>query len=116
MRSVGRICESAEVPVIYLRTYGQIAYLRQWAGEHTVMQSKVREVCEDLRIHRPFPTLLALVNSYDFANMDNIEHGHIPWAVILIKCLQNWKESHEGQSPKTMEEKNQFKETIKAMS
>jgi len=80
------------------------------------MQSKVKEIQEDLRIYKPFPALLDLANSYNFESMEKIEHGHIPWVIILIRTLEQWKANHGGNQPKTMAEKAEFKDCIKAIS
>jgi hypothetical protein len=29
--------------------------------------------------------------SLDFDNMDTTDHGHIPYVIILIRAMQDWK-------------------------
>jgi amyloid beta precursor protein binding protein 1 len=45
----------------------------------------------DLRVHAPFPALLAFAESFDYEKMDSMEHGHIPAVIILVKALEAWK-------------------------
>lgn len=49
------------------------------------------ETAPSLRIDKPFPALLAHAFSLNFEAMDPTDHGHIPYVVILVKCLQEWK-------------------------
>jgi amyloid beta precursor protein binding protein 1 len=43
-------------------------------------------------------------------------HSHIPYNIILIQALQAWKDSHDGQPPKTIAEKKEFKARVEALS
>jgi NEDD8-activating enzyme E1 regulatory subunit len=47
--------------------------------------------------------------------MDVTDHGHIPYVYILIQVLDKWKKSHDGNPPKTMAEKKEFKANILSM-
>lgn len=70
--------------------------------------------------------------SLDFATMDSKQHAHIPYVVILVRALEDWKKAvswhllrkhtsyvlqqqHNGQPPKTSAEKQEFKKGILAM-
>jgi hypothetical protein len=57
-----------------------------------VVESHV-ETSPSLRIDKPFPALLDHALSLDFANMDPTEHTHIPYVVILVRALEDWKQS-----------------------
>ena len=46
-----------------------------------------------LRIDKPFPGLLQHAMSLDFANMDPTDHSHIPYVVILVRAMEEWKSS-----------------------
>ena len=39
--------------------------------------------------------------------------SHVPYVVILIKCIEEWKASHDGAVPGTFAEKNEFKDLLK---
>lgn len=43
------------------------------------------------------------------------EHNHIPWGLILIQAVINWRCAHQGKLPKKPAEKIEFVESIKAM-
>ena len=40
------------------------------------------------------------------------QHGHIPYALLLLHYLGVWKESHGGELPKSYKEKNEFKKLV----
>lgn len=65
------------------------------------------ETTPSLRIDKPFPALLAHAFSLNFDGMDPTDHAHIPYVVILVRCLQEWKNdvsfmSGDWNSPKLM--------------
>ena len=45
----------------------------------------------DLRLDSPWPELAHLASMLDFEDMDDFEHGHIPYILILVKILEQWK-------------------------
>ena len=49
-----------------------------------------------LRIDKPFPSLLQHAMSLDFPNIDPTDHGHIPYVIILVRVLEEWKSSVGG--------------------
>jgi NEDD8-activating enzyme E1 regulatory subunit len=46
----------------------------------------------DLRLDAAWPDLLRIVESLNFKDMDDMEHGHIPYILILLKFLEHWKQ------------------------
>ncbi len=56
------------------------------------MESKPDNVnIDDLRLVNPFPELLEYVNSINMKDLDDAQHSHTPWSVILIQLLEKWK-------------------------
>ncbi|TFK45262.1 hypothetical protein OE88DRAFT_1715442 [Heliocybe sulcata] len=82
--------------------------------EHSIIESH-SETTPSLRIDKPFPELHAHAMSIDFEKMDPTEHAHVPYVVILVSALEDWKKSHGGNPPKTYAEKQQFKKRIQGM-
>ncbi|KAI5119549.1 hypothetical protein M0805_008535 [Coniferiporia weirii] len=101
-------------PLIVVRSAGFLAEFFIQIHEHTVVDSHP-EVAPSLRIDRSFPTLNEYARSLDFDGMDATDHGHIPYVVILVRALDEWKVSHDGQPPKTFSERTEFKKTITKM-
>lgn len=51
------------------------------------------ETAPSLRIDKPFSALVNYAMSIDFENMDVTDHGHIPYIVILVRVLEEWKKA-----------------------
>ena len=49
------------------------------------------ETTPSLRLDKAFPALLDYAKSLDLANMDPTDHGHIPYVVILVRVVEEWK-------------------------
>jgi NEDD8-activating enzyme E1 regulatory subunit len=45
----------------------------------------------DLRLDNPWPELAQLADTLEFDEMDDFEHGHVPYILILLKLLETWK-------------------------
>ncbi len=71
---------------------------------------------DDLRLASPFEALQAHADNFETEGLNDMQHAHIPFAIILLKALKTWKESHDGQIPKTSAEKSEFKESIKSLA
>lgn len=46
-----------------------------------------------LRIDCPFDELTAHAESVDFEQLDSMEHGNVPFVVILVRALAEWKKT-----------------------
>jgi len=105
------------VPIVIARTYGFLGYLRIVCASHCVIEAKPSPApVEDLRIADPFKTLREFANKLDLGEMDSKEFKHVPYIIVLIKLLQDWKAAHDGTPPKTIAEKNEFRDAIKRKS
>ena len=51
------------------------------------------ETAPSLRIDKPFSALVNYAMSIDFENLDTTDHGHIPYIVILVRVLEEWKKA-----------------------
>jgi hypothetical protein len=51
------------------------------------------DTAPSLRIDKAFPALVEYAMSIDFENMDITDHGHIPYVVILVRVLEEWKKT-----------------------
>ncbi|KAI0368507.1 hypothetical protein BV20DRAFT_969136 [Pilatotrama ljubarskyi] len=101
-------------PLVAVRSAGFLAEFHIQYHEHCVSQSH-SETAPSLRITRPFPALLEWARSLDLQNMDPTTHGHIPFVVILVRLVDEWRKSHDGNLPKTAAEKKEFKSNILAL-
>ena len=116
-KNLTEISDKFNMPIIVMRTYGMIGYLRSYRKEHTCIQSKhADKEPEDLRMAAPFESLETYVRNFDLNALDNMEHKHTPYAIIVIKAVLKWKEDHGGKLPTNMTEKEEFKASIKSMA
>ncbi|KAK3061654.1 hypothetical protein LTS18_005713, partial [Coniosporium uncinatum] len=69
----------------------------------------------DLRLLAPWPELTALMRKHttDLDAMDHETHGHVPYVLLLLFYLEQWKESHNGKPPQNYREKTDFRETVR---
>ena len=65
-----------------------------------------------------FPPLLAFANDRiaKMKAMDVQQHAHVPYPVLLIRALQEWKAAKGSDLPANFAEKEEFKTLIKGMA
>ena len=111
---LSQFCWKESIPLVLCSMNGFFGYMRIIVPEHSIVETHPEQIV-DLRLDQPFPELLDYLNEFDFDRMDSMEHGHVPYAIILLKCLQDFRNQHDGQLPKNQEEKNHFKSQITAL-
>ncbi|CDZ96241.1 NEDD8-activating complex, APP-BP1/UBA5 component [Phaffia rhodozyma] len=100
-----------DIPLILVRSAGFMGSVRVQIREHTIVDTHPASLTS-LRIDNPFPALLEHANSLDFESMDSMQHGNIPFVIILIRALEEWKRTHDGQPPKWSGKQSQKKEFL----
>jgi NEDD8-activating enzyme E1 regulatory subunit len=97
--ALATLLQEQGVPLVLARSYGLLGYVRTVVAEHTVWEVKAFSSVEDLRIANPFPALRALSDSVDAGVADELEHGHVPYIVLLIKALDRWRAAVSAAAP-----------------
>ncbi|RLV95150.1 NEDD8-activating enzyme E1 regulatory subunit [Spathaspora sp. JA1] len=105
-----------EIPLLIVNSVGFYGSLNLIAPEINVIETHDPSKLYDLRIDQPWPELQEFSDSFDLDCLDNTEHSHVPYIVIFIKALKQWKLQHNGQSPVTYYEKTMFRSLIESMS
>ncbi|KAJ7594896.1 hypothetical protein C8J56DRAFT_927884 [Mycena floridula] len=100
--------------LVVVTSAGFLAEFGIQCREHCVIESH-SETLPSLRIDKPFPELLEHAMKLDLAAMDPTDHGHVPYVVILVRALEDWKKQHNNLPPSTSAEKAAFKASIRAM-
>ncbi|KAI1977585.1 hypothetical protein LOZ55_003362 [Ophidiomyces ophidiicola] len=73
------------------------------------------ESTQDLRLTNPWPELLAATKRLgNLETLDDHQHGHIPYLLLLLHYLERWKEGHNGIYPKTYQEKTEFRSMVRS--
>ncbi|KAJ3293051.1 hypothetical protein BCR33DRAFT_664309 [Rhizoclosmatium globosum] len=111
---LAKLCAAENIPLIVVRAYGFVGHLRIQAVEHCIVESHP-DTINDLRLDCPFPELLAYANSFDFHALDNMTYAHIPYVVILLRCLEEWKSKNNGALPTTSPEKTAFRQMVTSL-
>lgn len=113
MKKLSQHLWNENVPLILLRSYGLIGYIRIVSKEHTIVEAHPDNELPDLRLDKPFDELVTFSNLINLDELTDAEHSHIPYLIILYKYLQIWKSQNNGQIPKNYKEKLKFKELVK---
>ncbi|KAK2462771.1 hypothetical protein APHAL10511_005162 [Amanita phalloides] len=100
--------------LVVVRSAGFLAEFNIQFHQHAIIESHL-ESSPSLRIDNAFPALLDYSHSLDLENMDVTDHAHIPYVVLLVRALQEWKKTHHGLPPQTYAEKQLFKLQVAGM-
>ncbi|KAA8908849.1 hypothetical protein FN846DRAFT_777021 [Sphaerosporella brunnea] len=111
---------SPEIPTFLVHSIGSTAMLRISASTRCVVDTHP-DTLIDLRLLNPWEELSAMVaeKTKDLGiaekdgGMSDHEHGHVPYVLLLLKFLEDWKAAHGGNPPSTYAEKNAFKDMIR---
>lgn len=116
-----RLCTYAtneSIPAILIHSVGFYStFAVQIPPEFPIVETHPDpETIQDLRLLSPWSELLAEVDDQT-ADMDSLsdhDHGHIPYVVLLIHYLKQWKLNHNDQYPSTFKEKTEFREFVRS--
>ncbi|KAI8388164.1 NEDD8-activating enzyme E1 regulatory subunit [Radiomyces spectabilis] len=106
-------CEQTKKVLIVIRSKGLCGYFRIQAPEHAIIETHPENVT-DLRLNQPFVQLVEYAKKFDLAKLDQTDHAHVPFVIVILKYIEDWKAKHDGKLPKTYAERNELKENIKA--
>lgn len=102
-------------PLFAVHSAGLLSYFRiSLPGSFPVVDTHPEATATtDLRLLSPWPELQTFAREMtkDIDSMDNHDHGHLPYVVILLHFLEKWKVTH-GDYPKKYSEKTQFRTMV----
>jgi amyloid beta precursor protein binding protein 1 len=81
---------------------------------HSIVIETHPENATDLRLSCPFQQLKDYVETFDLKTLDQTDHAHVPYVIVLLKYVDDWKKEHDGQAPKTYAERKELGEKIRA--
>jgi len=110
---------SPEIPTFLVYSVGFTCSLRIAAPTCCIVDTHP-DTLIDLRLLNPWEELSALVADLSVGldtaesdgGMSNHKHGHVPYVVLLLKYLEEWRAMHGGTNPLSYKEKNDFKTMI----
>lgn len=107
------------VPVLYTHSVGFYAtFSLQLAAEFPIVETHPDpETTQDLRLLNPWPELVAAAASLGHLDsMDDHQHGHVPYVLLLLHFLEQWKQSHGGNVPSNYKEKTEFRDFVRSQA
>lgn len=105
------------IPVIYTRSVGFYSiFSLQLPSEFPIVETHPDpESTQDLRLVNPWPELKAAGER--ISNLDTLndhDHGHVPYILLLLHYLEKWKAEHNGKPPENYKEKTAFRDMVRA--
>lgn len=64
----------------------------------------------------PFAELLEYSKTFDLPNLPLEDHSHVPYVVLLVQAIEQYRAQNDGKEPKSFAEKNSFKDFIKSLA
>ncbi|KAI2619235.1 hypothetical protein GGR54DRAFT_640166 [Hypoxylon sp. NC1633] len=105
-----------KTPLVSIHSSGFYSYFRiSLPGTFPIVDTHPEvEKTTDLRLLNPWPELVAFAQDMtkDIDALDDHEHGHLPYVVILLHYLEEWRQSHNGQNPTSYSDKSDFSKFI----
>jgi len=109
------IAKDCPVPLIQVQSYGLLGLVRLQTREPlAIFDSKPASSTPDLRLVTPFPKFVEYCNSISMESLEDHEDSHVAYPAILYKLAQQWKSTHKGDLPSTFQEKQGFRDLVKA--
>ncbi|KAI4867912.1 hypothetical protein F4820DRAFT_467054 [Hypoxylon rubiginosum] len=101
-----------KTPVISIHSAGFYSYFRvNLPGTFPIVDTHPEvDKTTDLRLLNPWSELVEFAQGMtkNIDALDELEHGHLPYVVILLHYLEEWRLSHNGQNPTSYNDKTAF--------
>ncbi|KAI0132001.1 ThiF family protein [Xylariales sp. AK1849] len=103
-------------PLISIHSTGFYSYFRiNLPGTFPIVDTHPdMEKTIDLRLTAPWPELSQFAEEMtkDIDQLDDHDHGHLPYVVILLYYLERWKATHDGEYPTEYKAKVAFRNLV----
>ncbi|RYP02599.1 hypothetical protein DL764_005725 [Monosporascus ibericus] len=105
-----------KTPVVSIHSAGFYSYFKiNLPGTFPIVDTHPDvEKTMDLRLLNPWPELVEFSEEMtrNIDSLDDHEHGHLPYVVILLHYLKKWRESHDGENPTSSKDKKEFRRLV----
>lgn len=125
LHKLASVCHSTDKILITVKCKGLVGTFTVQSPEHTGKKKRRRgerkrsdmakiviethpENVADLRLSCPFQQLLDYVDTFDLDSLDQTDHAHVPFVVILLKYAKAYEAAHEGKAPQTYQERQEL--------
>lgn len=114
---VSRFCNQNTIPLFHIHSIGLFSHFSvQLREDFPIVDTHPDPAStQDLRLLQPWPKLQEFVQNKtkDLDGLSDHDHGHVPYLLLLLHFLDDWKQSHNGNSPSNYSEKKEFKASLK---
>ena len=103
--------------IVIIKNNGLFGFLRIYENYHGNMCLRLMDnPVADYRLSCPWKELKEYAESFNLENMDIMSHKNVPYFIILLKALLEYRKNKNDQStnPKTKEEKAEFKKIVES--
>lgn len=103
------------IPLVYINSVGFFSTVSiHLPSEFPIVDTHPDpDTVQDLRLLAPWDELKAIEKELgDITQMSDHDHGHIPWLLLLLHFLDEWKQTHDGAYPSSFKEKTSFRELV----
>lgn len=118
LRFVAEACADRNLPLVVLRAYGLLGTVRLALAEHVVIEAHSDNVPADLRVCAPFAELVAFARERfgDLSALSGSQRKHVPYVVLLLHALDQYRQRHGGELPRSYKEKQELKASLAALA
>lgn len=116
LQNISDYASGRSIPLFYVHSVGFYSHFSvQLPSRFPVVDTHPDPTStQDLRLLNPWPELLDLVHAKtdDLHLLEDHEHGHIPYLLLLLHYLESWRASHDDVPPANYSEKKAFKTMV----
>lgn len=116
LQKVSDDASKLSIPLFYVHSVGFYSHFSiQLPSQFPVVDTHPDPAStQDLRLLNPWPELLDFVHAKTdcLQSLDDHEHGHVPYLLLLLHYLESWAGSHDGNPPANYSEKKAFKSMV----
>ncbi|KAK5060195.1 hypothetical protein LTR84_010080 [Exophiala bonariae] len=117
VQRIASYAHTSSIPLIYIQSAGfSASFSIQLPSEFPIVDNHPDpETTQDLRLLAPWPELDAAVDALgDITNLSDHDHGHVPYILLLLHYLREWKTSHDDKYPSNFKEKTEFRDFVRS--
>lgn len=113
LRDISDYASRCSIPLFYIHSVGFYSHFSvQLPAQFPLVDTHPDpDSTQDLRLLNAWPELLDFVHlrTSNLDSLDDHEHGHVPYLLLLLHYLKSWRASHDGRPPDNYGEKIDFK-------
>lgn len=106
------------IPLLYIHSIGFYGHFSTSIPDaYPVLDTHPdKETTTDLRLLNPWPELLELMErkTEGLTQMNDHDHGHVPYVLLLLYYIEEWKKTHHGEVPKGYAQKQEFRKLVQS--